>query len=170
MMGARKEWEKELNALGEVFETPEEDAAWMRRYGVFPLRPPRFGAGTDAIHRILKACGVKQTVLARVCQRSSPTVSEWAKRPELVRAPQLVRIVNYCERNWSGTPDEYAAFIRGLLDTDCMASPEFYETPEPYIAPYCILLDAWPDLTERQREIIAEIATDMAIANEAKGE
>ncbi len=51
-----------------------------------------------------------------------------------------------------------------------MASPEFYETPEPYIAPYCILLDAWPDLTERQREIIAEIATDMAIANEAKGE
>lgn len=44
-MGARKEWEKELNALDEVFETPEEDAAWMRRYGVFPLRPPRFGGG-----------------------------------------------------------------------------------------------------------------------------
>ena len=168
-MGARKEWEKELNALEEVFETSEEYAAWMKRYGVFPLRPPRFGAGTDAIHRILKACGVKQTVLANVCHRSNSRVSEWAAKPELVKAPQLVRIVNYCESYWSGTPEGYAAFIRGLLDTDCMAT-ELYETPEPWVSPYSVLLDAWPDLTERQREIIAEIATDMAIANEAKGE
>lgn len=166
-MGANK-WRKELDAFQEVFETCEECPAWLRRYGVFPLRPPRFGAGTDAIRRIREACGVKQGVLANVCHRSGSTVSEWAKRPELVRAPEIVRIVNYCERYWSGTPEGYTEFIRGLLDADCMASPEFYETPEPWVSPYSILLDAWPDLTEHQREVIAEIATDMAIANEAE--
>lgn len=169
-MGARKEWNKELVTLEEVFETSKEFAAWMKRYGVFPLRPPRFGAGTDAIHRILKECGVKQTVLANVCHRSNSRVSEWAAEPELVKAPQLVRIVNYCERYWSGTPDEYAEFIRGLLDADCMASPEFYETPEPWVSPYSVLLDAWPSLTEHQREVLAEIATDMAKVNEVEDE
>lgn len=167
-MGARKARGNDLNALQEVFETPEEDAAWMRRYGVLPTRLPRFGEGTDAIRRIREACGVKQSVLANVCHRSNSRVSEWAAKPELVKAPELVRIVNYCERYWNGTPDGYAEFIRSLLDTDCMASPEFYETPEPWIAPYCILLDAWPDLTEHQREVLAELATDMAIANEVE--
>ena len=169
-MGAPKARGMELDALQEVFKTPKDDAAWMKRYGVLPTRLPRFGAGTDAIRRIRKTCGVKQTVLALVCQRSDSTISEWAKRPELVGAPQLVRIVNYCERYWSGTPEGYTEFIRGLLDADCMASPEFYETPEPWVSPYSILLDAWPDLTEHQREVIAEIATDMAIANEAEDE
>lgn len=169
-MDARKAWKKDIEALENVFGTVEEDAAWMRRYGVLPTRPPRFGAGTDAIRRIRETCGVKQTVLAKVCDRSSSTVSEWAKRPELVRAPELVRIVNYCESYWSGIPEGYTEFIRGLLDMDCMASPEFYETPEPWVSPYSVLLDAWPDLTEHQREVIAEIATDMAIANEAEGE
>lgn len=169
-MGARKARGKDLDALQEVFETPKDDAAWMRRYSVLLTRLPQFGAGTDAVRRILKACGVKQTVLANVCHRSCSTISEWAKRPELVRAPELVRIVNYCERYWSGTPDGYAEFIQGLLDTDCMASPEFYETPEPWVSPYSVLLDAWPDLTEHQREVLAEIATDMAVANETEGE
>lgn len=169
-MDVRKAWKKDLEALEDVFGTVEEDAAWMRRYGVLPTRAPRFGAGTDAIRRIRKTCGVKQTVLAKVCGRSSSRVSEWAKRPELVRAPELVRIVNYCENYWSGTPEGYTEFIRGLLDVDCMASPGFYETPEPWVSPYSVLLDAWPDLTEHQRKVIAEIATDMAIANEAEGE
>lgn len=169
-MGARKAWGKEIAALEDVFGTVEEDVAWMRRCGVLMTRPPRFGAGTDAIRRIREACGVKQTVLANVCHRSNSRVSEWAAKPELVKAPELVRIVNYCESYWSGAPEGYTEFIRGLLDVDCMASPGFYETPEPWVSPYSVLLDAWPDLTEHQREVIAEIATDMAIANEAEGE
>lgn len=169
-MDAHKAKRKELDDFHDTFETDEEAIAWMRRYGVFPLRPPRFGAGTDAIRRIREACGVKQGVLANVCHRSNSRVSEWAAKPELVRAPELVRIVNHCESYWSGTPEGYTEFIRGLLNVDCMANPGFYETPKPWVSPYSVLLDAWPDLTEHQREVIAEIATDMAIANEAEGE
>ena len=169
-MNRGKRCRKDLEAFHDVFETDEEAIAWMKRYCLLPTRPPRFGEGSDAIRRIREVCGVKQGVLASVCHRSSSRVSEWAAKPELVRAPELVRIVDYSERYWNGTPEEYAEFIRGLLDTDCMASPKFYEPCEPWVSPYSILLDAWPDLTEHQREVIAEIATDMAIANEIEDE
>lgn len=56
-MDAHKAKRKELDDFHDTFETDEEAIAWMRRYGVFPLRLPRFGVGTDAIRRIREACG-----------------------------------------------------------------------------------------------------------------
>lgn len=101
---------------------------WLERHGLVNFTAPKFAADSNAIKRICEACGLKQTVIAKVCERSISTVSEWASRPETVPAVCVRRIADCAERAWTNENVGFSEFLMELMDGYSVPrrlSPEF---------------------------------------------
>lgn len=168
---AYEHW-KRFSKFVDTFQTADECSEWCRRYSLKPVEWPIFAAGSNAIEEIRTRCGVKQAVLANACGVAKSTFSGYEKSPENVTGVMVRRMIDGAERWWSGTPEEYAGFITGLLDDSC-TSPEWGPNqPLIDIEDICTLGDietVWGELTYEQFDAVIEIIRSMVAANRSRG-
>ena len=138
---------------------PADAAEWMGRHGLNPETRPKFAEGTDAVRRVLDACGMTQAALARACGKAPATVSAWAKAPEGVRPANVRALIDAAAGWFEGGPDTFVRLVRALMD-----GPSLPETPHRYPSAGAVSA-AWEYLTDAQRAAVVEAVRAMVAAN-----
>lgn len=141
-----------------------DGAEWLERHGLVNMTAPKFATGSNAIKRICEACGLKQTVIAKVCERSISTVSEWASRPETVPAVCVRKIADFAERAWTNENVGFSEFLMELMDS---YSVPRHLSPEFGLGIYSrdAIRRSLPFLSQGQLNALVEVVRAMVIAN-----
>lgn len=145
-------------------KTFPDGTEWLKRHGLVNITAPKFAADSNAIKRICETCGLKQTVIAKVCERSISTVSEWASRPETVPAVCVRKIADFAEKAWTNENVGFSEFLMELMDS---YSVPRHSSPEFGLRIYSkdAIRQSLLFLSQGQLDALVEVVRAMVIAN-----